>query len=129
MVDPKKHVKDPTCKRFDMKKTIFPWLGREFVSLSCEGNSVGTATEETQDIFRRFGEELKLEGLTLENTVRTRLWEIDREIWNLGSDQIVKIMSGSSRSVNSSYIAPGHFESAARVSVDPIAMRPASPDL
>ena len=34
-----------------MKKTIFPWLGREFVSLSCEGNSVGAATEETQDIF------------------------------------------------------------------------------
>ena len=112
-----------------MKKTIFPWLGREFVSLSCEGNSVGTATEETQDIFRRFEEELKGEGLTLENTVRTRLWAVDRESRNLGSDQRVKILSGSARSASSSYIAPGYFESGGRVSVDLIAMRSSEPDL
>lgn len=111
-----------------MKKTIFPWLDREFVSLSCEGNSVGTATEETEDIFRRFEEELNGEGLTLENTVRTRLWGRDRASRDRGSDQRVKILSGKSRSVSSSYIAPGYFESGARVSLDLVAMRTVASD-
>ena len=112
-----------------MRKTIFRWLGREFVSLNCEGNSAGTVTDETQYIFRRFEEELKGDGLTLENTVRTRLWAIDRESRNLGSNERVKILPGSARSSSYSYIAPGYFESPARVSLDLIAMRPSGPDV
>ena len=110
-----------------MRKKIFPWLGREFVSLSCEGKSGGTATEETQDIFHRFEVELKGMGLSLENTVRTRLWGRDRESRDLGSGQRVKILSGRARSASSSYIAPDHFDSGARVSLDLIAMRPTGP--
>ena len=63
-------------------------------------------------------------GLSLENTVRTRLWGRDRESRDLGSGQRVKIRSGIARSASSSYIAPGYFDSDARVSLDLIAMRP-----
>jgi len=112
-----------------MRKKKFPWLGREFVSLSCEGKAGGTATEETRDIFHRFEGELKGLGLSLENTVRTRLWGRDRESRDLGSGQRVKILSGRARSASSSYIAPGHFDSEARVSLDLIAMRPTGPQV
>ena len=110
-----------------MRKKIFPWLGREFVSLSCEGKAGGTATEETQDIFHRFEAELKGMGLSLENTVRTRLWGIDRESRDLGSGQRVKVLSGKARSASSSYIAPDHLDSDAMVSLDLLAMKPQRP--
>ncbi len=42
-----------------MQMKIFQWLGREFVALSCEGKRGSTATEEAQEIFRRFDGELK----------------------------------------------------------------------
>src|SRR6185369_17762209 len=45
----------------------------------------------------------------------------------LGSTERVKALSGRARSASSSYIAPGHFDSAARVAVDLIALRPSTP--
>jgi enamine deaminase RidA (YjgF/YER057c/UK114 family) len=56
--------------------------------------------------------------------VRSRLWGRDRESRDLGSNERVKILSGKARSASSSYIAPGHFDSTAKVAVDLIAMRP-----
>lgn len=112
-----------------MRKKIFYWLGREFVALSCEGKAGLATTEQAQDIFRRFEEELRLMGLSLHNTVRTRLWGRDRQSRNLGSDVRVKVLSGKARSASSSYIAPGHFDSDARVALDLLAMRPSRPGL
>jgi len=112
-----------------MRKKIFPWLGREFVALSCEGKAGLATTEQTQDIFRRFEEELRPIGLSLENTVRTRLWGRDRQSRNLASNERLKVLSGKARSASSSYIAPGHFDSDARVAVDLLAMRPLRPGL
>lgn len=111
-----------------MQKKIFQWLGKEFVALSCEGKAA-TVTEEASEIFRRFDEELREMGLSLDDTVRTRLWGRDRESRNLGSDERVKILSGKARSVSSSYIAPGYFDSDGRVAVDLLAMRPSRPGL
>ncbi|MEK7209889.1 MAG: hypothetical protein AAB070_00560, partial [Candidatus Binatota bacterium] len=112
-----------------MRKKIFHWLGREFVALSCEGKAGLATKEQSQDIFRRFDEELRLMGLSLENTVRTRLWGRDRQSRNLGSDQRIRVLSGKARSASSSYIAPGHFDSEARVGLDLLAMRPSRPGL
>jgi enamine deaminase RidA (YjgF/YER057c/UK114 family) len=56
--------------------------------------------------------------------VRTRLWGKDRASRNEGSDERVKILSGSARSVSSSYIAPDRFDSDALVALDLLAMRP-----
>lgn len=112
-----------------MRKKIFRWLGREFVALSCEGKAGPTAKEQTQDIFRRFEEELRSLGLSLDNTVRTRLWAKDRQSRNLGSGERVVVLAGQARSASSSYIAPGHFDSDARVALDLLAMRPSRPGL
>ena len=112
-----------------MRKKIFQWLGKEFVALSCEGKVGPTAKEQSQDIFRRFGEELLPMGLSLENTVRTRLWGRDRQSRNLGSGERVRVLSGKARSASSSYIAPAYFDSDARVALDLLAMRPSRWDL
>jgi enamine deaminase RidA (YjgF/YER057c/UK114 family) len=107
-----------------MRKRIFQWLGREFVSLSAEGRPSKSAADEARDIFKRFNDELKTMGLSLDNTVRTRLWGRDRESRDRGSAERVKILSGKARSASSSFISPIHFDSDARVAVDLWAMRP-----
>jgi len=107
-----------------MRKKIFLWLGREFITLSCEGMSGMTAIDQAQDIFRRLDGELRGMGLSLENTVRTRLWGRDRQSRTIGSDERVRVLSGKARSASSSYIAPGYFDSNAHVALDLLAMRP-----
>jgi enamine deaminase RidA (YjgF/YER057c/UK114 family) len=107
-----------------MTKRIFSWLGKEFVELSSEAKSGATATEQAREIFQRFDRELRTLGLSLDNTVRTRLWGKDRESRNLGSNERVKVLSGKARSASSSYIAPDHFDSNACVALGLLAMRP-----
>ena len=107
-----------------MRKRIFTWLGKEFIELSGEAKAAANATIEAQELFQRIDQELKAHGLSLENTVRSRLWGRDRQSRDLGSTERVKILSGKARSASSSYIAPGHFDSGAKVALDLLAMRP-----
>jgi enamine deaminase RidA (YjgF/YER057c/UK114 family) len=107
-----------------MRKRIFRWLGKEFVELSGEAKVASSAGEEARQLFLRFDQELRSLGLSLDNTVRSRLWARDRESRDQGSAERVKILSGNARSASSSYISPAHFDSAARVAVDLLAMRP-----
>lgn len=107
-----------------MRKRIFSWLGKEFIELCGEARPAANPSLEAREIFQRFDAELRRHGLSLDNTVRSRLWGRDRRSRDLGSDERVKILSGKARSASSSYIAPGHFDSAANVTVDVIAMRP-----
>ena len=110
-----------------MRERIFTWLGKEFVELSGEAKPAADATSEAQEIFQRFDQQLRSHGLSLDNTVRSRLWGRDRQSRDLGSNERVKVLSGRARSASSSYIAPEHFDSPAKVAVDLIAMRPAQP--
>jgi enamine deaminase RidA (YjgF/YER057c/UK114 family) len=110
-----------------MRKRIFTWLGKEFVELSGEAKPAANATTEAQELFSRFDDELKSHGLSLDNTVRSRLWGRDRQSRDLGSNERVKILSDKARSASSSYIAPGHFDSSAKVALDLLAMRPSEP--
>jgi enamine deaminase RidA (YjgF/YER057c/UK114 family) len=107
-----------------MRKRIFTWLGKEFIELSGEAKAAANATIEAQELFQRIDQELKAHGLSLDNTVRSRLWGRDRQSRDLGSTERVKILSGKARSASSSYIAPGHFDSGAKVALDLLAMRP-----
>jgi len=107
-----------------MHKRIFTWLGKEFIELSGEAKPAADATAEARNIFERFDSELKQHGLSLDHTVRSRLWGRDRQSRDLGSTERVRILSGKARSASSSYIAPGHFDSDAKVALDLIAMRP-----
>jgi enamine deaminase RidA (YjgF/YER057c/UK114 family) len=111
-----------------MRKRIFSWLGKEFVELSAEAKPAATATEEAREVFQRFDQALRQTGLSLDHTVRSRLWGRDRQSRDQGSDERVKILSGKARSASSSYIAPVHFASNANVAVDLIAMRPSRND-
>jgi enamine deaminase RidA (YjgF/YER057c/UK114 family) len=108
-----------------MRKRLFTWLGKEFIELSGEARSAATASQEAQELFRRFDHELAIHGLSLGNTVRSRLWARDHESRDRGSNERVKILSGPARSASSSYISPTHFDSSAKVAVDLLAMRPA----
>jgi enamine deaminase RidA (YjgF/YER057c/UK114 family) len=107
-----------------MRKRIFSWLGKEFAELTGEAKPATTTTEEARELFQRFNQELQSHGLSLDNTVRSRLWGRDRESRDQGSNERVKILSGKARSASSSYIAPTHFDSNAKVAIDLLAMRP-----
>jgi enamine deaminase RidA (YjgF/YER057c/UK114 family) len=111
-----------------MRKRIFSWLGKEFVELFGEAKPAATATAEAHELFQRFAQELQTYGLSLDHTVRSRLWGRDRESRDQGSNERVKILSGKARSASSSYIAPVHFDSNAKVAIDLLAMRPSRPD-
>jgi enamine deaminase RidA (YjgF/YER057c/UK114 family) len=111
-----------------MRKRIFSWLGKEFVELSGEAKPAATATAEAHELFQRFAQELQTYGLTLDHTVRSRLWGRDRESRDQGSNERVKILAGKARSASSSYIAPVHFDSNAKIAIDLLAMRPSRPD-
>lgn len=112
-----------------MRKKMFEWLGREFVALSCEGKPAETLAKEAEHMFRRCDEELRATGLSLENTVRTRLWAIDHEIRHVASNVRFSVLSGTAKASSSSFIAPDHFDSGARVALDLMAMRPSRPGL
>lgn len=112
-----------------MRKRIFSWLDRDFVELSAEARPGTSAAIEAQELFNRFDQELKAQGMSLDNTVRSRLWGRDRESRDLGSDERVKILSGKARSSSSSYIAPAHFDSDAKIAVDLLAMKPSRQEM
>src|SRR5574341_2056873 len=112
-----------------MRKRLFHWLGRECVELTAEAKPTAGATEEARALFRRFEQELRGHGLSLDNTVRTRLWGKDRESRDLGSLERVKILSGRARSASSSFISASHFDSDACVAIGLLAMRSSRPDI
>ncbi|HTN71552.1 MAG TPA: hypothetical protein VMO00_10735 [Methylomirabilota bacterium] len=111
-----------------MRKKIFHWLGKEFVALSAEGKPGESATAEARRLFQSFDEELRSVGLSLDNTVRSRLWGRDRASRDQGSIERSKALSGKARSASSSFISPIHFDSDAHVAIDLLAMRPSRSD-
>lgn len=111
-----------------MKKRIFSWLSREFVELSAEARPAALVEEETSSLFRGFEQELKTHGLSLENTVRTRLWGRDRDARNLGTAARSKILIGHAKAASSSYVSRNRFDSDAKVAVDMLAMKPSQSD-
>lgn len=111
-----------------MKLTVYPWQDREFVAVSGEATQGDDATEQTRELLGRFDNELRRLGLSLDNTVRTRLWGVDRDSRDQGGLERVKVLSGKARSASSSYISPHHFDSTqAKVAIDLLAMRPREP--
>jgi hypothetical protein len=107
-----------------MRVKIFPWLGQEFVSLSRDGSGEGTIEDETRELFARFSDRLHEFSLTLDHTVRTRLWARDMDCWQAGVNERARILSGKARSVSSSHIRPDRLGSRARLAVDVMAMVP-----
>lgn len=107
-----------------MHETITPWLGHEFVALSAEGDPGGSVSAEMAGLLGRMDERLRTHGLTLADTVRTRLWARGMDAWGEAVEERARILSGDARSVSSSHIRPSRFASSARLSLDLLAMRP-----
>lgn len=112
-----------------MRTRIFEWLDHEFVAVAGEGGPAGTVAEETKALFGSIDEELQKFGLSLTNTVRTRLWARDRASRDQGSSERVKVLAGPARSASSSFIAADFFSSDGRVGLELWAMRPSRPDV
>jgi enamine deaminase RidA (YjgF/YER057c/UK114 family) len=111
-----------------MQTKIYSWFGREFIELSGEAQPAGSVAEETNELFRRFEEELKSHGLSLDNTVRTRIWGKDRDARNLATAARSKILTGNAKAASSSYVSLQRFDSSAKVALDLLAMRASRPD-
>ena len=111
-----------------MQKRIFSWQGREFIDLSAEARPGSSVEDETRALFRSLEQELKAHGLSLENTVRTRLWGRDRQARNLGTAARSKILTGSAKAASSSYVSTNRFDSDAKVALDLLATRPSRTD-
>lgn len=112
-----------------MRSRVFYAFNRQFVALFGEGHPSLAPGEATAALLERMAGELNGLGLSLDNTVRTRLWGRTRDDRDGGSSERVKRLSGRARSASSSYISPAHFDSDAGVALDLIALRPSQPGL
>jgi len=110
-----------------MRKELQTWLGKDFIWLTSEAKPGANATDETRELFQGFENELRQLGLSLDHTVRTRLWGRDRESRDEANEERFKTLTGRARSVSSSYYSPSHFASQARVGLDLLALRPSRP--
>jgi enamine deaminase RidA (YjgF/YER057c/UK114 family) len=106
-----------------MRTTLYTAFRHEFIAVSGESLPGLPPAEAAHDLFARITAELNAHGLSLDDTVRTRLWGRDRAARDGGSGVRVQVLSGRARSASSSYISPHHFDSAGAVAVDLWAMR------
>ena len=105
-----------------MRLQVFRWLGEEFVSLSWEGNGEGTIADEMRDLFGRLSDWLGRLGLTLDNTVRTRMFVRDIDTWHVAAAERAKCLVGRARSTSSSHVRPERLGAKPRFSIDLLAM-------
>jgi enamine deaminase RidA (YjgF/YER057c/UK114 family) len=109
-----------------VQSTIYDWLGHEWIMLRAEGSPALGPEAQTSDIFARIAAGLEKAGLSLDDTLRTRLWARDRDARDRGSRARVASLTGNARSASSSFIAPDYFDSGAAVAVEVWAMKPAT---
>jgi enamine deaminase RidA (YjgF/YER057c/UK114 family) len=107
-----------------MRESVLNWLGQEFIVLSAEAPAGGDAAADTQALFATFGAALALHGLTLADTVRSRLYGRDRATRDAGSNVRANVLSGPARCATSSYIAPSRLLPGTDIAMDLIALRP-----
>jgi enamine deaminase RidA (YjgF/YER057c/UK114 family) len=107
-----------------MDVSILNWLGWEFIQLRVEAENGKTREEQGEDCFTQCKTALKQHGLTLSNTVRSRVWGVDAAARTACSDARFRNLSGNDRAASSSYAAPDHFHSDAFCGLDLIAVKP-----
>ena len=111
-----------------MQQVIYDWLGHVWVGLRAEGSPNLDVGSQTSEIIRRFDAQLNRSGLSLVDTMRTRLWARTREGRDQASRARAAMLTGATRSASSSFVAPDSLDSAAAVAVELWAMQPARRD-
>ena len=109
-----------------MEPKLFSWLGREFVEICGEAPAGVSVESATAELFQRFANVLTPLGLSLDNTVRIRVFGRDRQARTDATLARSKILSGSRRSASSSFISQEWFDSAGAAGLELLAMRPLS---
>jgi len=107
-----------------MQVRLFNWLGREFVEIVGEGQDGIAADLATERLFRRFETELQSHGLSLEDTVRIRVWGRDKSERTLATAMRSKILTGQRKAASSSFISQQWFDSDAAAGLELLAMKP-----
>jgi enamine deaminase RidA (YjgF/YER057c/UK114 family) len=109
-----------------MRLRLFNWLGRDMLALSGEGRVGLDGDAASHELLGRFGAALAAHGLSLQDTVRTRLFARD-EPSRLAGSTARRAVLGNYRGGSASYVAPALFDSDGVVAFDLIAMRPSQP--
>ena len=109
-----------------METKLFHWLGREFVEIRAEGRAGVAADTATEELFRKFDDELQLHGLSLDNCVRVRVWGPDKGARTLATAARSKILTGTKKVASSSFISQQWFDSDAVAGLELLAMKPST---
>lgn len=107
-----------------METKLFSWLGREFVEIGGEAQTGVSVENATAELFQRFTNTLTSLGLSLDNTVRIRVFGRDRQSRTDATLARSKILSGNRRAASSSFISQEWFDSAGSAGVELLALRP-----
>jgi enamine deaminase RidA (YjgF/YER057c/UK114 family) len=110
-----------------MQARIFRAFGRRFVHLGGEAIADLSPDAALRELLERYGRELALVGLSLDDTVRSRLWAPSAADRLAASNERRKVLSEKARGASSSYISTSHFHSRASVALDLLAMEPVVP--
>ena len=97
---------------------------REFLSITGEAGNLEDPEAEADALFLQFTQVLEAYGLSLENTIRSRIWAADGEARTACSEARSRTLKGLARAATSSYIAPAHLTKGGRVAMDLIAICP-----
>ena len=107
-----------------METKIFSWLGREFVELSGEARAGVAVDVATAELFQKFADRLSPLGLSLDNTVRIRVFGRDKQGRTAATAARSMVLSGSRRAASSSFISQEWFDSTGSAGLELLAMRP-----
>ena len=107
-----------------MRKRLLYAADETFLHLILEGEAGQPFAQQAQGLFDRAQVELAASGLSLDHTVRSRIFGRTREARTAGSDTRVARLAGAARAATSSFILPSYFTSAADVGLELFAMVP-----
>lgn len=109
-----------------METKLFSWLGREFVEICGEAQGGALVETTTAELFQKFADTLTPLGLSLDNSVRIRVFGRDRQARADATAARSKILSGNRRAASSSFISREWFDSVGSGGLELLAMRPLS---
>ena len=107
-----------------METKIFSWLGREFVEMSGEAKAAGPVESATAELFQKFADTLSPLGLSLDNSVRIRVFGRDKQARTAATAARSMILNGSRRAASSSFISLEWFDSNGAAGLELLVTRP-----
>lgn len=107
-----------------MRNRLLYGSGETFVHLMLEGEPGQPPERQAQGLFDRAEGELAAAGLSLEHTVRSRIFARTSDARTAGSNVRVERLAGQARAASSSLVLPSYFDSNADVGLELFAMNP-----